>query len=127
MMSSLCVRLQAASVCVFLCFFGFSILAFKVSECHVKRLVPRLDSNGLHRDTFLGCEKSLAAQPSIAHIFIDNREALYESTRGANCTRRLFRYTLLHCKGPGKIQTFLRQNSWREIDQSGKSVLHQAG
>src|SRR5215471_4066098 len=64
--------------------------------------------------------KTLAAQPSIAHPIYRQREAPYESARGADCTGRLFRYALLHCEGPGKIEGFLRQNSWRQSDQAGK-------
>jgi catechol 2,3-dioxygenase-like lactoylglutathione lyase family enzyme len=30
-------------------------------------------------------------------------------------------------KRPGKIEGLLRPNSWREIDQAGQSLLHQAG
>src|SRR5215469_12355589 len=61
----------------------------------------------------------------LPHPIYGQREGPHESTRRANCTRRLLRDTLLHRQGPGKIEGLLCPNSWREGDQAGKSVLHQ--
>src|SRR6266481_582494 len=54
------------------------------------------------------------------------REAPHESARCTDSRRRLLRHALLHSEGSGKIEGLLRPNSWRESDQAGKSLLHQA-
>jgi hypothetical protein len=49
---ALCAQRQAAAVCVFLCFFGFGVLAFEIGECHVERFVTEPDANRVYRNAF---------------------------------------------------------------------------